>query len=818
MTPEAERIDPLWQSRILPNLCFWAVAVLLFWQALLGSLVIPVNPKSWEPWAGENPHWEGKVNPLMGDALTLTYPWRVFNAEGFEDGGFRFWNPYIFSGYPHYAALQSNAIYPPVVLLDLIDPIAGIGYALILHFGLAGTLMFCFLRRLGVGLWAAFLGGLCFELNGFFLVRMSAPSYVFSGVWVPLLMLGCLELMEGKRWLRGGWKVASATALGVLGGHPQVLVLMLLLGGTYSLALGFQAWRRGLGWKLASWRLVLAGIGVVVGIGFSGVQLLPFLELVEVAGRSPASLDAYERLGLPFVALGQAVVPDLFGHSADGSYWLRALDGVLLKPRGDRIWGWNYCGENLYTGVVPLLLALIGLVYSRRFEARFFGFLGSISMLVLLGIPGVLDLFYYFVPSFSHSRSDRIVYLYMCVVPVLAALGWEAMVARPATRMRRSGMFILSLPFLAVMWQGSRGRSGGGLEDLWKIVAERSLAHSQVVVSQGWKALVLGLVVLVGWKMIYLRPRIQFFVLVALASMIVVPMVLFSWKFNPVQSRPLVPTSEGVDQILDEVGEWGRVARWRSMILPPNVAQQYGIFDTNGASNAALKNYHDLITSVDAKAFAKQKYFRAFQAPIVKLEPLFRFLGVEVVLTRGQVKNLEVIPSSSDSSLRMYRTATALPRFFLVDCVETYSSIERAYDRFHSGLFPLGSSALVAEEDAVGVSLPCVGLEGRSKSVDVVSYGLHRIDLEVDAESQALLVSSEVDYPGWEVEIDGKREEKIQVNTAFRGVFLAPGNHQVSFVYVPRSFYWGLFWTVLSLALFGFMIIAERRVERKLIA
>ena len=55
-----------------------------------------------------------------------------------------------------------------------------------------------------------------------------------------------------------------------------------------------------------------------------------------------------------------------------------------------------------------------------------------------------------------------------------------------------------------------------------------------------------------------------------------------------------------------------------------------------------------------------------------------------------------------------------------------------------------------------------------------------------------MLYLSEVDYPGWEVRVDGKPEKIYRANHAFRAVALGPGRHRIQMVYRPAYFYGGL--------------------------
>ena len=187
---------------------FWLLGAAFFSEPLFtDGVLVPISPRQWHPWASADPSPGEQTilsNPLMADSLKLTYPWRLYNHQMLRSGEIPFWNPSIFGGYPHLAALQSHALHPLTVVFDLWDPIGGIAYSMALHLALAGTLMFWFLRRLGLEREAATFGGVIFELNGFFLVRMSAPSYVFTGVWVPLLFLGIYDLVRERVGARPG--------------------------------------------------------------------------------------------------------------------------------------------------------------------------------------------------------------------------------------------------------------------------------------------------------------------------------------------------------------------------------------------------------------------------------------------------------------------------------------------------------------------------------------------------------------------------------------------------------------------------------------
>ena len=81
-----------------------------------------------------------------------------------------------------------------------------------------------------------------------------------------------------------------------------------------------------------------------------------------------------------------------------------------------------------------------------------------------------------------------------------------------------------------------------------------------------------------------------------------------------------------------------------------------------------------------------------------------------------------------------------------------------------------------------------------------------------DPPQPGLLVLSEIDYPGWQVWVDGVRRTLTSPAELLRGVELPSGEHQVVFTFRPASLYLGL---SLSLAGFIFLLISVIAITRK---
>jgi len=787
-----------------PYPLFFALGLAFCTPYLLpGRALLPVGPDSLPPWNATLSETPGPSNPLMLDALVLTYPARLHNAQSLHAGEIPFWNPSIFCGYPHLAQIQNHALNPLTVPFDLLDPVAGMAWAMALHLGLAGALMFAFLRALGLDWRAALLGGLAFEFNGFFLVRLSAPSYVFSGAWLPLMLLGVLRLARSGR-LRRGWPLALATALSVLGGHPQISGLSLVLAAAFLAGQAYLAHDPGAAWRFRVRALVHFALLVLLGVALAGYQVIPFLELVGESARRAVPLDAYRRSALSVLALVQAVLPDVFGHPVAGNYWFDSwahlLDGVHREARP---WTFNASGENLYTGLPTLFLAGVALFRGgRRREAVFFGGVALVSLAVLLGTPA-LDLAYRVIPGFATSRPDRVTFVLMVAVSVLAAIGADASLLRPPRPGSSRGRLVLGLLAGAlVLWlvapyvASAPRRAGLGQ---WLMVAAREMETAGLPWALG---LLLGSGLLARREILESRPGLLF-----CSALLVVPNVAFGWKFNPARSAAGLGESALERQLQAAEGSQrlARILTHTPQYLPPNLPQVLDLDDVQGASAAALARYVELIEAADPGAVALQKYFFAFRSAAVARGPLLDLLGVGWVLSDEALDLPEADPATI-TGIRAYRNPGALARFRLVHQVEPAASTRAAIGRLLSPGFDPATRAVVVGPLPAALAVGAMaGLPGGDQ-VQVIDRRAHRIQLEVRSSSPGVLVSSEIFYPGWDTLIDGRRVETLLVNGAFRGALVPAGTHSVDLRFTPRSFFLGLALTVLSLVALGLMV------------
>ena len=67
----------------------------------------------------------------------------------------------------------------------------------------------------------------------------------------------------------------------------------------------------------------------------------------------------------------------------------------------------------------------------------------------------------------------------------------------------------------------------------------------------------------------------------------------------------------------------------------------------------------------------------------------------------------------------------------------------------------------------------------------------NRMNIQIEVKKAALLVTTDVFYPGWRVKVDGRDKNPLRVNYLQRGVWLSKGLHQVEWLFRPPAVKWG---------------------------
>ncbi|MCI0525617.1 MAG: YfhO family protein, partial [Acidobacteria bacterium] len=190
------------------------------------------------------------------------------------------------------------------------------------------------------------------------------------------------------------------------------------------------------------------------------------------------------------------------------------------------------------------------------------------------------------------------------------------------------------------------------------------------------------------------------------------------------------------------------------------------------------------------------------------------------------------IPERSEATLysdfRIFENLRALPRAWLIDRVAI------AYDGDHlkmiRGELPGRSfdprvEALVDHSTAEALNPRLLRdadefgqvrrEESKAQKVEIIERRPTRIVIEAAPQKPAILVLSEIAYPGWRVITDGVESQLLRVNYDLRGVELKEGGHRIELIYSPPSIKIGAVVSITTALCLLLLVLSEKRKIKK---
>lgn len=385
-------------SRAKEHLVVWAVYIslcLLFFKELIFQ----------SQWFGE-------------DFFTQHFPNRNYAAVELSKGFFPLWTPYVFSGMPFFADIQTAVLYPFNLVLSLFVSEGGLPYAVyeyqvVFHLALGGYFMFLFLRDLALDFKSALLGGSLFAFNAFFISHAHHAGMVHAGIWLPLVFYFCRRGFRlAPKWFLGCPVVLVAS---LFAGHPQVTIYIFYAFTAYFVFMAYSV-------KISLLQSVSRyGLVVMAFFLLGAIQLLPTFEFLQNTARNILT----------------------YGDAVKDSFPLRSVLTLFVKGLyGSSYESWQKWEFSCYVGLGSILLAVFGVMKRLDSEPVFFMFIALLSLLLMLGEnTPVYRLFYHLIPGFKFFRVPaRFGYLFSFSISILAACGFYRL-----TTSRQTGSYKTTL-------------------------------------------------------------------------------------------------------------------------------------------------------------------------------------------------------------------------------------------------------------------------------------------------------------------------------------------------------------------------------------
>lgn len=724
-------------------------------------------------WLKDNP-------PGFGDLMMYYLPGYEYAADCVRAGRLPLWNPYELCGVPFLAMLQYGCLYPPHVLHLLFPTTAGFFILTAIHLAIGVSGMYCLCRVLGLRRASAAVSATVFCFSGWVLFNsLVYPDAFRSGVWMPWAF-ATADLVARRRRVSYAVLFGLVLSLIFLGGEAEIAVRIAFLSAVYAVIVALTETKsatRSTACVTALGLILLAG-SVIFSI--TAAQLLPTSEAWLMSAR------AKHGLSYNAVTAWGAVPPHLL------------VAGLIYTIPLE---------EQVYIGIIPLMLSFVGIGYTRRKSVSlFFAALAVLSLVLATGTHSPLWRLLYWLPGSSLFRYPHKFLAYFALsASVLAGMGTDrigdAATCSGGHRVRTMVCLVLVAALtLSLIGLVTFVELPPGAPPRESLVSQSWYRGelSQIATVCGVVALLLILV-----RRVSLARLLPFVVV-----MIMVPACMMSSMSGYLPSRTTdifrlpqeIETqleAAGHDRLYVDVcvkGEWrlpkyGLVHRCRSLggyepLTPEDFAlfcqpmyrragfrerplrEQLNIGLWGGLSSQLPAGH--LLDMLAVRYVAVNMGSELFDTVKANGEYVFRY------------DKARFRPRVSDRAATVFENMAALPRAYTVSDARRVSGTAEAVGAImNPGFDP--RKVVLLECDVAG--LPVGGNEGAP--VEFLEDLPERVVLRTNTTNPGFLVLADQFYPGWTATLDGKPIPVYRANGLFRAVRIDAGEHRVEFHYEP---------------------------------
>ncbi len=725
--------------------------------------------------------------PLLGnhtlffrDVQLLFMPMKHFLAASWDKGQIPFWNPMLFCGTPFLSDVQSGIFYPLSLVFYLVPMPYALNIFVITHYMIAACLLYALTRQWGCSVAAACLSGLCFTLGGYLVSMANVLNNLQAAIWLPAIFLA-FEKSRQNHALFYCLLGAALLAIQFLGGEPQLLLFTIVLIFAYNLIVNREtSWLK----HTAKTTTVLALVGIV-SIGLASIQFLPSLELFVHSTRSAGlTFQDATKHSLNPLALFQLLGPPSFD----------------IHDSGRRVFSWLLSN---YFGLMPLVFALIAIVFVRGRRVRFWTGCLFVSLALALGKHTPLFfLLYKTIPFFKSFRfPEKFMFVFAYSIAFLAAFGFDWIIERDfraAKRVMAIFAFLVA-SFLVALLIGT--------------TSVQSVANH---ISIPTRSFLLVFVSLLCISLFFRKvlTKSTFAMLIILVS--TVDLVLAHMPFNPVVPKEfyinepkLVHTVESnihSERILvqtasfpsSHLSPFAIQHLWRHYLWP-NSGTLHNVYYVNGIGGTETNG--QWFTTELLEKLNLKKRIRFLELTNTRYLVAMDTKEIESEMWAGRLKTIQT---------NVYELLHSLPRAYMVGEVKVVPSQAKAIEEILKDDFDPLQSVVLEKQPQTSVT------DVQGGKVLEWSYEGHN-KIKVTAQSHGgYLVLLDSFYPGWRAFVNDQEREVLRANGLFRSVFLEPGLHQIVFAYQPGSFLYGICVSFISLCLVAVGLWVWRPKQRDL--
>ncbi len=735
------------------------------------------------------------------DMYAFYYPRQFFAAECIKSGMLPLWNPHLASGVPFLANLQSSLFYPLSLVYYLLPFEIGFKYFIVLHYFLAGLWMFLLMRHWRYEAYSCMVAAIVFMLGGYMISILDNVSFITAAVWLPLIvLLYDLFLKEKKRI----YLVFTGVVIGmqILGGDASCYVLstFLFMSAYHIYCLRVDHYR---GFGIRAGSLSYLPLVWIIGMLLSAIVLVPFAEYVFHSTRMGGfGYDELTKWSYHPMELLQLFVPYVFGSTVPmtrwfGQYWL----------------------DTFYVGVLPLLLVVCALRWSKKGMSYFLIGVVVCSLLLAFGKYTPLFSVIRYVPGVNMIHYP-VKYLFLAgfSLSILAGMGFsvlfEKMGKKETGGMQRA---LITVILIALGMLISGALADKVFFNAFEQVYPQTLFHKIVgthaaylAIFKGYSIYVLTLIAVSLLLLFTARGRIP----VTAAKIAAILLLLADLTFVARPDDALIESSnytrptdlvrllkadsspfrifslsyatfEGFMHIPNV--PFTRTFETLKNFMMPNLSLLFGVDTVDEYAEMLVTRYYALFQPV--KEFYRPE--KVLIAPPHFSRQMLNLLNVKYLISSyrlddGSFKTVQGGP------VKVYENTEVLPRAFFVSNASVYCDDNEVLAAMQEPGFDPKRSVLLTRSEYHKIGEGAAGekttLVAGGAEVKILKYSPNRVEIETIGNERGFLVLADNYYPGWKVRVNGKEKNILRVYYNLRAVFLPPGHNTVTFSFDPLSY------------------------------
>lgn len=701
------------------------------------------------------------------------------------------WNSNIFSGMPNYL-ISFPAKYPFINnLIMALNPL--INWKL--SFLIIGALgAFFLLRYLKINVIIATFLGISFAISSHFvaLIEMGHNTKFQVIMILPWLLFAVLYMRNKRNILGlGFFSLALITQLRL--NHLQITYYFFLFLGIFWIYELIQAFKKKEFKEFSTFSLFL-----ILGLGIATLAVMnPHLSNLEYShysmrgGDSGLTKEYAQGWSMHPLELISLVFPNFFG-------------GI-----NQDYWGWmSFTQAYHYTGVIILLLAVIGIFLAKSKYSKVFGIGVLAAVIMSFGkyFPLFSNFLHDYLPGFNKFRvpATHLVIAQLLLIP-LAAIGLKEVLQRVndekfAKFMRISmivviALFLLNLVAAPSLFSSMKFTSEGEMmqwqqyqgspqlqEHINNLKAERlNLTVNSVRNGLFFLALGFGLIFFYSKKMLSKNVFLLLIGICMLTDLMLVNQAYFQTLYPKKESTEL--TMNQIESYLTKNEAKGtyRVFSWDNM---NDVSWSAHLQIIGGYHGAKLLRYNDILN-------------KAMNLNVINMLNAKYFISKENL---GQ--NPLVTSKKNGEIIGLYKNPDALERAWFVQDLKVIPASEDRINYIKSNQFRPRNQAIVESEIALTKPLGMGSIE----QIPQEDY-MHKVAFKVsNLDNDGFMVISETYYPaGWKAYIDGVESQIYPVNHILRGLVVPASSQRIEMVFAPESYYLSIKLSLLGILLSFFI-------------